>query len=510
MMPTPVCQSEHPGNLRCVAARRLQQPQRPPDDADVPLRYSARAEGRCANVAFPRQPRGSQPSPLDPSPGDPALGNGAAVGGPAAAPTTLYPNSPLNADTKPTLGTGQPVAGPTPPADGALPGDGAYALGRGTTQTLAGRAQAPSTSDAVSAGLVPADVPRARGGRPVSAADELQGGQQLGADGFQANGSRAPSGTPADAAAPTSYGMRQQGAHDSQAGTPVPPAASTAVHSTPALGGVHGLPNTQHVDGAESLAGGAHAPGGAPGDNAVPGLPGAQQLGANGSQAGGSYLPGATAAPTGASAGDEVPGFRSRRTRRPALAPGPMPAKATGQNSGPGVAPAPAAERAQPPSAMAPMPLPAKAAAQGPGRGFAQAPAAEAARVPAAGAASRGTPQPGLDPVADAAAAAREAVFAVQQADAVAAAPLAVPGLGYGVVLAAPAPAPDAGRGAPAAVPRLGLKGSHKHRTRGPETLRGRRCTPRCWRLHPVRWSLRRRARIQTQDRAMHWGQRLL
>lgn len=459
MMPTSVCQSEHPGNLRYVAVRRLQQPQQPPDNADVPLRYSARAEGRCANVAFPRQPRGSQPSPLHPSPGDPALGNGAAAGGPAAAPTTLYPNNPMNADTKPTLGTGQPVAGLTPPADGALPGDGAYALGRGTTQSLAGRAQAPSTSDALSAGLVPADVPHAHGARPVSAADRLQGGQQLGAGGFQANGSRASSDTPADAAAPSSYGTRQQGAHDSQAGNPVPPAASTAVHSTPAPGGVHGLPDTQHVDSAGSLVGGAHAPGGAPGDNAVPGLPGAQQLGANGSQAGGSYLPGAPAAPSGASAGDEVPGFRSRRTRRPALAPGPMPAKATGQKSGPGVAQAPAAERVQPPSAMAPMPLPAKAAAQGPGRGSAQAPAAEAAQVPAAGVASRGTPQPGSDPVADAAAAAREAVLAVQQADAVAAAPIAVPGLGFGVVLAAPAPAPDAGRGAPAAVPRPGLKG---------------------------------------------------
>ena len=457
MMPTSACQSEHPGSLRCVAARRLQLPQQPPDDADVPLRYSARAEGRCANVAFPRQPRGSQPSPLDPSPSDSALGSGAAAGGPAEAPTRLYPNNAMNADTKPTLGTGQPVAGPTPPADGALPGDGAYAVGRGTTQSLAGRAQAPSTSDAVSASLVPADVPHAHGGRPVPAADKLQDGQQLGADGFQ--GSRASSGTPADATAPGSYSTQQQGANDSQAGNPVPPAASTAVHSTPAPGGVHGVPNTQHVNGAGSLMGGAHAPGAALGDSAGPALPGAQQLGANGSQAGGSYLPGGPAAPSGASAGDEVPGFRSRRTRRPALAPEPMPAKATGRKSGPGVAPAPAAKQVQPPSAMAPMPLPAKAAAQGLGRGSAQAPAAEAAQAPAAGAASRGTPQPGADPAADAAAAAREAVLAVQQADAVAAAPIAVPGLGFGVVLAAPAPAPDAGRGAQAAVPRPGLKG---------------------------------------------------
>lgn len=120
--------------LPCLTAR-LQHPRQPPDDADVPLRFTARADGRCANIVFPRQPRGSTPSALDP--GAAALSGG---GLPAGAPApSAFPD--------PATGTGRAVASPVLPADGVLPGDGGdatlggpQAAGAGGTQALAGGA----------------------------------------------------------------------------------------------------------------------------------------------------------------------------------------------------------------------------------------------------------------------------------------------------------------------------------------------------------------------------------
>jgi hypothetical protein len=98
-------------------ARRLQHPKAPPDDTDVPLRFAARADGRCNGVVFPRQPRAA------------TLGAGDAGGAPAAAPsaagfpTSQNPGARRNPGASlPISGTGQPAAGPLRPADGAVPG----------------------------------------------------------------------------------------------------------------------------------------------------------------------------------------------------------------------------------------------------------------------------------------------------------------------------------------------------------------------------------------------------
>ena len=116
---------------------RLQHPSQPPDDADVPVRFTARADGRCANVLFPRQPRGSTPSALNP--GDTDLSGGGLSAG-APAPST-YPD--------PTAGTGHAAASPVPPADGALPGNDAT---RGLQAKGAGGTQPPADGAALGAG----------------------------------------------------------------------------------------------------------------------------------------------------------------------------------------------------------------------------------------------------------------------------------------------------------------------------------------------------------------------
>lgn len=123
----------------CLVAR-LQHPRQPPDDADVPLRFTARADGRCANVVFPRQPHGAAPSALDP--GAPALSGGGVSAG-APAPST-YPD--------PMTGTGRAVASPVLPADGALPGDGGDAALGGPQGAGAGGAQPLAGGAALGAG----------------------------------------------------------------------------------------------------------------------------------------------------------------------------------------------------------------------------------------------------------------------------------------------------------------------------------------------------------------------
>jgi len=139
-------------------ARRLQHPKAPPDDTDVPLRFAARADGRCSGVVFPRQPRAA------------SLGAGDAGGALAAAPalasfpTAQNPGARRNSGASlPISGTGQPAAGPLRPADGAVPGGGQLAGLAAQTQLpdaaalgASGSLQAASSQDPACVAPLPA------------------------------------------------------------------------------------------------------------------------------------------------------------------------------------------------------------------------------------------------------------------------------------------------------------------------------------------------------------------
>ncbi|KAK9835397.1 hypothetical protein WJX81_006998 [Elliptochloris bilobata] len=174
-------------------ASGLQHPRQPPDDADVPLRFTARAEGRCASVAFPRQPRGSQPS--TPSPSDPVLSGGGqppaekasdptlsggalSAGGPTAEPSALgdsgYVGGSLSAGgagARPVMdGTALGTGGPQVPASAVADPTAAIASAASDTTSSRGSGGFTSESAPTQALLLPLPATEAGADSSVAAA----------------------------------------------------------------------------------------------------------------------------------------------------------------------------------------------------------------------------------------------------------------------------------------------------------------------------------------------------